>query len=165
MNALDEREINPGITQSSEGVSSPTQWWYEAGRANTYHLRFAPETYVERCFYWNLNPKFGLIAADPISVDGKLRNAEAHLPRGFLTRMRHDSGRGERLSGVFDDGGHGGQCPLSRFRAHLAFSISQIARCADARDGTAADGTAAMVTAIGHSHRTSQFSDQSSQPQ
>ena len=70
---------------------------------------------------WYVKLKSGLIAVDPLSVDRKLRDAKAHLPRGFLTRRRRDSGRGERLSGIICNGGHGGRCPLSRYRAHLAF--------------------------------------------
>ena len=100
-------------------LSDPASYSYEAGTAKSYNWRFARETCFEGCLSWNLKPKSGLIAVDPISVDRKLRDAKAHLPRGFLKRRRRVSGRGERLSGVIDHGGHGGRCATFRYFARI----------------------------------------------
>jgi len=46
---------------------------------------------------------------------------KAHLPRELPTRQRRDSGRGERLKGVIDYGGHRERRSIAKFRADLAF--------------------------------------------
>jgi hypothetical protein len=123
------------------GVSCVPGISYEAGTAKIYHWRFARVTYFERCFSWNVKPKSGLIAVDPRSVDRKLRDAKAHLPRVFLTRRRRDSGRGERRRGVIDHGGHGERHSVARFRVHLPFPSCKLRVAAESRDGVASTKT------------------------
>ena len=105
---------------------------WEAGTANIYHRRFAQETNFEKCFSWNFKPKPGLLAADQIPFYQKLLDANAHLPRGFHTRRRHDSGRGERLSGVIDLAVTVVHAPVRDFARILRFPLAKCAsrRCA-----------------------------------
>jgi len=118
---------------------------YEAGTAKIYHRRFARELFCERCFPWNLKPKSGLIAVDPISVVRKLRDAKAHLPRVFITRRCRDSGCGQRRRGFIDYSGNGQRHSGTRFRAHLAFPSCKLRVAADPRDGVPPTVTARRV--------------------
>ena len=92
-----------------------------------------------------MKPTSGLIAVDPRAVDRKLRVAEAHLPRVFLTRRRRDSGRGERRRGVIDYGGHCERLSVARFRAHLPFPSCKLRVAADSRDRVASTKTKSYI--------------------